>query len=271
MFMKMGVLGRAAGIALGATTAVASIALAMAPSSSGATRSVAPTSATAVSRTTSAAVPARVLKEGMSGSDVLALQHRLYGLHYWPGPRIDGKFTHDTTEAVWAFQAINGLTVDGQVGPVTANALAHPRAYRAQYPHAAATRIEVNINDNVQVLVFYKNNGIALISHVSSAGHYRFCDSHGCQVATTPIGTYRAHSFIPGQVTVPLGVMWNPVFFIGTSFAIHGDTSVPKGPASHGCVRIPLNLSKTFHAMITVSYSNGTQIDIYNRGGTQHS
>ena len=268
--MKIRVLGRAAGLALGAATAVASVALAAAPASSAAARSVAPTSSTAVSRTTSAAAP-RVMKEGMSGKDVLALQHRLWGLHYWTGVRIDGRFTHDTTEAVWAFQAINGLTVDGQVGPVTARALAHPRAYRAQYPHAAATRIEVNINDNVQVLVLYKNNGITLISHISSAGHYRFCDSHGCQIATTPTGTYRAHSFIPGQVTVPLGVMVNPVFFIGTSFAIHGDTSVPKGPVSHGCVRIPLNLSKTFHKMFTISYHNGTQVDIYNRGGAQHS
>jgi hypothetical protein len=266
--MKIGVLGRAAGLTLSAATVVAGIALAVAPASSAAARSVAPTSTTAVSRTTS--VAPRTMKEGMSGSDVLALQHRLWTLHYWPGPKIDGNFTHDTTEAVWAFQAINGLTVDGAVGPGTANALAHPRAYKAQYPHAAATRIEVNINDNVQVLVLYKNNSIALISHVSSAGHYRFCDSHGCQIATTPQGTYRAHSFIAGKVTVPLGEMWNPVFFIGTSFAIHGDTSVPKAPASHGCVRIPLNLSKTFHTMITISYSSGTQIDIYDRSGTQH-
>src|SRR5258708_25708415 len=177
--MKMGVLGRVTGLALGAATAATaavSIALAVAPASSAAARSVAPTSATAVSRTTS--VAPRLMKEGMSGSDVLALQHRLWGLHYWPGVRIDGKFTHDTTEAVWAFQALNGLTVDGQVGPGTANALAHPRAYRAQYPHAAATRIEVNINDNVQVLVFYKNNGIPLISHVSSAGGYYYCSVH---------------------------------------------------------------------------------------------
>src|SRR5260370_39394577 len=103
MFMKMGVLGRAAGIALGAMPAAAGIALAMPPSSSAASRSVAPTSPTAVSRTTSAAAPARVLKEGMSGSDVLALQHRLYGLHYWPGPKIDSDVTHDTTLAERAF------------------------------------------------------------------------------------------------------------------------------------------------------------------------
>src|SRR5437868_16548 len=113
--MNIGVLGRVTGLALGAATAAASIALAVTPASSAASRSVAPASATAVSRTTSVAATARTLKEGMSGSDVLALQHRLWGLHYWPGPKIDGKFTHDVTEAVWAFQAINALKEDGVV------------------------------------------------------------------------------------------------------------------------------------------------------------
>jgi peptidoglycan hydrolase-like protein with peptidoglycan-binding domain len=268
--MKTGVLGRVTGLALGAATAAASIALAVAPASSAATRSLAPTSTTAVSRTASAAATARTLKEGMSGSDVLALQHRLWGLHYWPGPKIDGRFTHDVTEAVWAFQAINGLKEDGVVGPATAAALAHPKAYKAQYPHGPATRVEVNINKNVQVLVLYKNNGPYLISHVSSGGGYYYCGKSGCGYAITPTGTYTLHSFIKGWVQVPLGEMYNPVFFIRTAYAIHGDTSVPVYPASHGCIRIPDNLANTFHTLVTVSYSHGTQVEIYNRGGVQH-
>jgi hypothetical protein len=207
----------------------------------------------------------------MSGADVLALQHRLWGLHYWTGA-INGKFSHDTTEAVWAFQAINGLTMDGAVGPATRGALARPHAYK---PHnsSVATRIEVNINAKVQVLVYYKNHALALISHVSSAGGYYFCDSHGCGYARTPTGTYTANIFMAGWVTVPLGKMYNPVFFIGTSFAIHGDTSVPVYPASHGCIRIPDNLAANFYKQIQVRNLNGhgTQIDIYNRGGVQHS
>ena len=269
--MKTGVLGRVTGLALGAATAAASIALAVAPASSATTRSVAPTSATAVSRTTSVAATPRTLKEGMSGSDVLALQHRLWGLHYWPGPKIDGKFTHDVTEAVWAFQAINGLKEDGVVGPATATALAHQKAYKAQYPHGPATRVEVNINANVQVLVLFKSNAPYLISHVSSGGGYTYCSKGSCNhKAITPTGIYTLHSYIPGPVTVPLGLMYNPVFFIGTAYAIHGDGSVPVYPASHGCIRIPNNLSKTFHTMITVSYSHGTQVEIYNRSGVQH-
>ena len=35
-----------------------------------------------------------------------------------------------------------------------------------------------------------------------------------------------------GWVQVPLGEMYNPVFFISTVYAIHGDTYVPVYPAS---------------------------------------
>jgi len=265
--MKIGALGHAGGLALGATTVAATLALAGTPAHAA---TIGPAAGTHATLSAAPAATARTLKEGMSGSDVLALQHRLWSLHYWTGA-INGNFTHDTTEALWAFQAINGLTVDGVVGPVTRNALAHPRSYK---PHNSnvATRIEVNINAKVQVLVYYKDHAIALISHVSSGGGYYFCSTHGCGYARTPTGTYTANIFVPGWVTVPLGKMYNPVFFIGTSFAIHGDTSVPVTPASHGCIRIPDNLAKTFHTMIQVKNINGhgTQIDVYNRSGVQH-
>ena len=49
---------------------------------------------------------------------------------------------------------------------------------------------------------------------------------------------------MPGWVTVPLGQMYNPVFFIGTAYAIHGDTYVPLQPVSRGCVRIPMDIAR---------------------------
>jgi hypothetical protein len=206
--------------------------------------------------------PKRTLESGDSGADVTALQHYLYGMHYWL--KVDGHFDFDTQEAVYAFQAINGLSMDGVVGPQTKRALQHPHTYKAQDP-SVATRIEVNIASKVQILAYYKNNKLALISHISSAGGYRFCDNSGCQTAVTPTGWYRANWFDPGWVKVPLGEMYNPVFFIGGSYAIHGDTAVPNFPASHGCVRIPDDLATVFHTMISVSYSHGTRIHIYNR------
>jgi lipoprotein-anchoring transpeptidase ErfK/SrfK len=57
---------------------------------------------------------------------------------------------------------------------------------------------------------------------------------------------------MPGWVQVPLGEMYNPVFFIGTAFAIHGETYVPLAPVSHGCVRIPMDIAAFFHKLVHV-------------------
>ena len=41
-----------------------------------------------------------------------------------------------------------------------------------------------------------------------------------------------------GYDTSPLGVLLDPMYFVG-GYAIHGNPSVPPYPASHGCVRVP--------------------------------
>ena len=76
---------------------------------------------------------------------------------------------------------------------------------------------------------------------------WAFQDTQGL---LTPTGDFTTLSFMPGRVTVPLGEMYNPVFFIGTTFAIHGDTHVPRRPASHGCVRIPTHIAAFFHTLV---------------------
>jgi len=51
--------------------------------------------------------------------------------------------------------------------------------------------------------------------------------------------------------------MYNPVFFIGGAYAIHGDIPVPLYAASHGCVRIPMDISYFFHKLIRVKQPGG--------------
>jgi hypothetical protein len=129
-------------------------------------------------------------------------------------------------------------------------ALAHPRAPKMLVPRGGANRIEINLSR--EVLVLYHNKHVELISHVSTGGHYYFCSSGGCGYAVTPTGNYHTVVFLPGWVTVPLGEMYNPVFFIGTAFAIHGDTDVPLAPVSHGCVRIPMDIAAFFHKLVII-------------------
>jgi lipoprotein-anchoring transpeptidase ErfK/SrfK len=198
---------------------------------------------------TAPAAPARALQPGMSGAAVKALQRRLAALKYYPGS-IDGRFGTNTLEAVWAFYEVQGLPAHDYVSSAMKRALAHPRAPRVLVGHGEANRIEVSLSR--EVLVLYHNNHVELISHVSTGGHYYYCSNGGCAVAITPTGNFKTVVFMPGWVQVPLGEMFNPVFFIGTAFAIHGDTDVPLAPVSHGCVRIPMDIAAFFHKLVTV-------------------
>lgn len=248
----MSVRGRLAGLGV-AATAVAAIAAGSTTAATAATGAAASAAKPGAISTKALAVapawtaPKQTLREGDTGSAVVALQKRLNSMHYYPGPD-NGKFTNDVIEAVWAFQEVQGLSVDGVVGPKTWAALEHPKSPTPHNPKVA-TRVEVNLK--MRVLVLYHNHKIELISHVSSGGGYYFCSpGGGCGYAVTPTGDFTTTAFMPGWVTVPLGEMYDPVFFIGTAYAIHGDTDVPLQPVSHGCVRIPMDVAAFFHALV---------------------
>jgi Putative peptidoglycan binding domain/L,D-transpeptidase catalytic domain len=204
------------------------------------------------------------LRPGMSGQAVKALQRRLARLRYYPGP-VSGRFGMDTLEAVWAFKEVQGLptaTNPDVVGPAMRRALASPRLPRPLVPRGGSLRIEVNLAR--ETLVLYRHNKIDLISHVSAGGGYYYrCPGGGtCGPAITPDGNYHAHWFASGWLRVPLGLMYNPVFFIGSSFAIHGDARIPLRPASHGCVRIPVDVASFLHNRIRIGQQGGTPIYI---------
>ena len=193
---------------------------------------------------------ARTVQLGMHGLSVRELQRRLAALEYYPGA-IDGNFGTSTLEAVWAFQEVQGLPGENFVSSAMQRALAHPRAPRVLDAAAGPNRIEVNLG--IEVLVLYRDNHVQLISHVSSGGGYYYCSpGGGCGVAITPTGNFTTRSFFPGWISVPLGYMYNPVFFIGTAFAIHGDIPVPLQPVSHGCIRIPMDIAAFFHTLVKV-------------------
>jgi lipoprotein-anchoring transpeptidase ErfK/SrfK len=266
----MGVVKRGKIARIGATV-LAAAAIAVAACAAGAAsaatvsaaRPVRAAAATGQARVTAPAAytpPSRTLSEGMTGPAVRALQRRLAALKYYPGA-IDGQFGNNTLEAVWAFQEVNRIKVTGVINAATKRALVHPKTYKSNDPRQDATRIEVN--QAIEVLVFYKNGKIALISHVSSGGGYFYnCNGSSCSQAVTPNGNYRTTVYMPGWVKVPLGEMYNPVFFISTVYAIHGDTFVPVYPASHGCVRVPMDVADFFHKLVKTP---GTEVFVYGK------
>jgi peptidoglycan hydrolase-like protein with peptidoglycan-binding domain len=213
--------------------------------------------------------PTEPLHFGQHGQAVRSVQQRLAELHYYPGP-IDGKYGQDMQEAAWAFREVQGLRVSvrTEAEPITKafeHALIHPKKPWVLVKHGARNRVEVN--QNIQVLVLYKNNQPVLIAHVSTGGRYYYPCPHGggtCGPAVTPDGNYHAIWFYSGWLKVPLGTMYNPVFFIGSAYAIHGDVPVPWFPASHGCIRIWMDIAPWFHKDLTIGGRHATRI--YVRG-----
>jgi hypothetical protein len=217
----------------------------------------------------------QTLTFGSQGRAVKALQERLNQLHSYSG-KPDGIFGWDTMEAVWAFKEVQSGKAEPKnpdvVGPIMQRQLLHPKRPPELLKHAHWTRVEVN--KNIGVLVVYHLKKIVLISHISSAAT---CRPDGCGWVT-PDGTYHTWLYIAGPVADASfgGYMYNPVFFIGTAFAIHGmpnptstfsPDGVPLNAASHGCVRIPLDISVFFHKLVHVSSTNGTPVYIF--GGQQ--
>ena len=231
------------------------------------------TARTAVAGRQSAAAayvpPGHNLYFGDHGPAVRSVQRRLNQLHYYAGP-VDGSYGTDLEEAVWAFREVQGLPMTAARNSIISAAFRHdlinPKAPKVLVPKGGPNRIEVNQSD--QVLVLYRNGKPQLILHVSTGGGYYYTcpgSSAVCGPAVTPDGNYTARWFYHGWLTVPLGTMYNPVFFIGSAYAIHGDIPVPWYPASHGCVRIWMDAATWFHKDLSIGGSHPTHIYIRGR------
>ena len=215
-------------------------------------------------------VPAGGLTIGDRGPAVLAVKQRLTLLRYDPGP-VDDHYDSVTYQAVIAFEKVHSLPRNGRVTPDVATAMAADNLPQPMIAGAEPTRVEIDLTR--QVLYFWRDDLLVRILPVSSGfgGHY--CGDDGsCGIAVTPIGAYRTTSKIAGIHKSPLGELWNPVFF-NQGIAIHGEPSVPAVPASHGCVRIPMQDSVWMYDQLTlgvpVYVRDATHVPVpFDLGGT---
>lgn len=184
------------------------------------------------------------LKVGSEGPLVAFLEARLTALRY-PCGDVDGVYDHRTKDAVMAFQKVERLKRDGRVGTQV-----WEKFLTAQTPTPrksdVGTRCEVDLKR--QVLFMITDNKVTKVVHISSGrngtrtGHFAIQEKYKGWVQC---------------ITVD-GEMYYPSYLVSIT-AIHGYRSVPPYPASHGCVRTPVWITKElFYELPT-----GTPVDIY--------
>ena len=184
-----------------------------------ATTTTAPPPTTAPPTTAPPAPPG--LRPGAEWPEVVALQTSLSALGFWLG-EADGRYAHLTEQAVMAFQKANGLARDGIAGPQTLQALA---AAARPTPRVVTDGIEIDLERQLLLVV---QGGQVTITLNTSTGRSGW---------RTPPGDYAIDREVDGMRHAPLGDLWRPKYFHG-GIAVHGATSIPGQPASHGCARV---------------------------------
>ncbi|MFG1703599.1 L,D-transpeptidase family protein [Nonomuraea sp. M3C6] len=189
-----------------------------------------------------------VLKPGDRGETVRLLQLRMRDGGYYFG-KASGVYDEQTRFGVWAVQKIHRLMPKGEVGREVWRALDRKARVRPLVPNGGADRVEVNLSR--QLLTVYRHSRPVLFSHISSGAEVPFCYQGHCGSAVTPVGDFRVTRRAPGWTTGMLGSMFNSLYFVG-GIAVHGATRVPLHPASHGCVRLPVETSKRVWELVDV-------------------
>ncbi len=193
-------------------------------------------------------VPADGLGQGAASGVVQMYEERLAALQFDPGA-VDGSFDQATRYSVETVQKLAGLPRTGRIGPAERLYL---MAFKFPKPMAGKDRepkrIEIDLDR--QVLILWDHHLIRLITTTSTGDGDYFCGGDdGCQYAVTPPGRFAVQREVSGWKKGKLGTLYNPVYFNG-GIAVHGYSSVPTQPASHGCSRIPMHIAEYFQALV---------------------
>jgi lipoprotein-anchoring transpeptidase ErfK/SrfK len=176
------------------------------------------------------------LEVGDTGPAVAALQHMLTEAGFFRGS-IDAAYGPRVRDAVMAFHKVIGTTRSGSWEASDWKALTNLTLPSLPARSGEPNRIEVDLTR--QVLYLFQGGEVTAIMPVSSGNGELFDTPSGLGRAVTPRGDYTFQRYIDGWRISYLGGLYRPWYFVG-GYAIHGSTSVPAYPASHGCIRIPL-------------------------------
>jgi len=137
--------------------------------------------------------------------------------------------------ALIAFQKYEGRKATGQLSRTEFEAIMNasaPEARDSGYRH-----VEVDLDR--QVLLFIDDDGaVKKVLPVSTGSNKHYREKGMSGLAYTPRGRFKIYAKIAGWRKSPLGMLYYPNYF-SDGLAIHGNSSVPDTPASHGCIRVP--------------------------------
>jgi N-acetylmuramoyl-L-alanine amidase len=196
-----------------------------------------------------------VLRQGSRGAAVVTLQQRLTALRYFDVGKVDGVFGASTYHAVVAFQKVQGIARDGIVGPVTWAKLASPVRPKPRYP---LTKASLEVNLTRQVVYYVRNGAVQRIVDASTGSGASYYSGGTWQRAITPTGRFKIYWRVNGWHQSSLGWLYRPNYFY-KGYALHGYSSVPAYPASHGCVRITIPTMDRMWAALSI----GMPVAIY--------
>lgn len=192
----------------------------------------------------------------ISETEISEAKGLLTSLGYWIDPdasqsESDAQFRH----ALATFRKVEGLKATGKLTIADLRwmrAAGRPRAIAADYAH-----VEVDLKRQI-LMVIDEDGETVKVLPVSSGSGQLFTSEGRTRRAITPRGRFRVQRKIAGWRKSPLGLMYYPVYIAG-GIAIHGSPSVPRRPASHGCIRIPMYAAKPFHDSTPI----GTVVLVY--------
>jgi Putative peptidoglycan binding domain/L,D-transpeptidase catalytic domain len=201
------------------------------------------------------APPRSMLRAGMRGDDVAALQRQLTALHYDQG-RVDGVFGNDTAHAVVAFQKLHGLKRTGVVDAATRAKLSDPVVPRPRQPRSGFY-LEADLTK--QVLVAFRGTKVDRILDTSSAQQGIVVLDGQQYRSRTPTGSFAVQRMLDGWRQSRWGQLYRPAYF-HEGFAIHGVRDGPKPyPASLGCLNVTMAAMDRLRVVIV----EGTPVRIY--------
>jgi len=159
--------------------------------------------------------------------------------------------------ALIAFQKYESRQVNGKLNREEFEAITNATAPKPRDP--GYKHVEVDLDRQVLLLID-ENGDVKRVLPVSTGSNKQYHEKGMSGLAYTPRGRFKIYAKIAGWRESPLGMLYYPNYF-SDGLAIHGNSSVPDSPESHGCIRVPNSAAPDLFKQLPV----GTIVLIYDK------